>query len=98
MCWVNVLPALPQALLLLQAAVEIQRAVVVDGPRIKLGEVERLFAALQHGAHPGSHFFIPAGVTHRPPAAITVDLHLTSATVQTSGQPDGLHLCTETQI
>lgn len=89
---VDELPALPQ-MMSSTANIEIRGAPVVFGERrVKSGVVEGLGPTLQHGAHHGSCLFVPAVVTHRPPAAVTMHLHLTRTWVQTSAQPDGSHL------
>lgn len=92
---VDELLALPQTLLGCIAHVVIQRPVVVSERRIKPGEVLRLGAALQHGAHHGGHAYVPAVIAHRAPAAVTVDLQFTGAAVQTSTQSDVSHLCAQ---
>lgn len=94
MCFVDDLLALPQTLRVGKAQVVPQRPVVVGERGQELGDFRRLGAALQHGAHHGGHVYIPAVITHRPPAAVTVDFHFARAAVQTSSQSDCSHLYT----
>lgn len=78
-------------------AVEIQRPGVVFERRIEPGVISWFtIATAQHGAHHGGDVFVPAVITHRTPAAVTVDLQNARAAVQTAGETDGSHLCTET--
>ena len=75
------LPALPQVLLRIAAAIVPQYPLVVGESGEELAVLQRLGATLQHGAHHGGHVLVPAVVTHRAPAAVTVDLQLAGAVV-----------------
>lgn len=88
-----ILLTLPQVGYVGRARVEPFGAVIVGERRVELRENNRLGAAAEHGANHGGNVIVPAVVAHRPPAAVTVDLHFTRAAVQTSRKPDGLHLC-----
>lgn len=92
---VDVLRALPQGPRVAVAFIEPQRP-GAEGERGKeLGELLRLGAAPQHGAHRGGHVPVPAVIAHGAPEAVAVDLHSAGAPVQTARQPDGPHLCTD---
>lgn len=94
---VQQLQALPQTLLRERAEVVEPHPVVVLESGRELGELLRLGATAQHGAHDGGHALAPAVVAHGAPAAVPVDLHHPGAAVQSSRQPDVSLLCTRTR-
>lgn len=95
--FITVLFALPEIPRVGGAGIEPLGATVVDERGNKLGELLRSGATLQHGAHRGCQVFVPAVITHGPPAAVAVNFHSPRTAVKTPGQPDCPHLCTRSK-
>lgn len=89
------LPALPEILHVGEAGIEPLGANVVDERGNKPGVLNSFGATLQHGTHHGGQIWVPAVITHGSPSAVAVNFHSPRAAVQTPGQSDCSHLCTQ---
>ena len=89
---VEVLGALPEEGVLLAAGVEPLRPPAVPQRGLELRVLPGRGPAAQHGAHHGRRLSVPAGVTHRPPGPVEVDLHRTGAAVCAAAETDRSHL------
>lgn len=94
MRFITFLLALPEILLIAVTCIEpLGTIVFMEERRNKLGDLGCFCATVQHGTHHGGQFYIPAIITHCPPAAIAVNFHSPRTAIKTSGQSDCSHLC-----